>query len=82
MDIRGKNFKWRITPEDRYIKAEIFYLHETLTDSNDKPIEMNAISESFGGWLWLRQINEKDWCKAREWIDTQMKSMFRANKDL
>jgi len=71
--VNGEIISFSILPRIYTVEAEIFKVHE----SKYGDINLHLISKSFGGWF--RKPNEQDYVNARNWVDTQMKSIEKSN---
>ena len=73
LEVNGEEIKYTILPMFDQVKASIF----RVVKSKYGDMDFNLIHKYFGGHF--RQPNDKDYIKAKEWVDMQMAAIKKAN---
>lgn len=75
MMINGTKYGFSIYPSFGKVQAEIY----KISKFNDgQEMQISLLNKDFGSIF--RTPNEKDYIKAREWCDLQMKCILKANQ--
>jgi hypothetical protein len=77
MIVNGIEYGFKIEPYFNKIKAEIYRFSDVLEAHDGSKYKMPVIEKDFGSIF--RKPIEKDYLKAREWVDNQMKYISNAN---
>jgi len=74
MVVKEIEYGFNINPNYGKVEAEIYKIIDV---GNTKGIQIRLLNKEFGSLF--RTPNEKDYKKAREWVDLQMKCIMESN---
>jgi len=74
--MENKKYGFSIEPFYNMVRAEIYKINNY--EALSKPVHISKIHKDFGSF-WRKPI-EKDYKKAREWVDLQIKCIETYNK--